>query len=331
METVLPHTVEALTAQGAYVPDVVGGAPTFQYDRVLVCGMGGSRLPAHLIRGLIPSLDTDIHASYGLSNLNDNEIKRTHIIICSFSGETAEALDAYQRARKRGVTPSVITSGGRLLERAQADNAPHVHIPDIGIQPREAVILQTLGHLALLHKTEEIQSIRDGLALISSGTIEAEATDLLSFLGDKVPLLYGPSELEGLLRIYKVNFNETSRRPAFVGLLPEINHNEVEMFDGNENSKALTTNYAVLLFLAEGLDLRLTARGKLLADVLTERGVPVRTIRLEDWSWKSAVSAIALSMRIAGLLAERTLLADQPTALIQEFKQKMKPFEGHEA
>ena len=330
MEQVPPNTVDALSAQGIYDPVVEGGVAPTSYERVIACGMGGSRLPAHLIRGLIPSLDIDIHASYGLPNITNATLARTHIVVCSFSGETAEAIDAFHTARKRGVMPSVVASGGKLLDLAKAEKAPYVQVPDIGISPREASILMTLGHLALFNMPDEVRKIQEGISLLSRSTIEAEAENTLKFISGKIPLLYGPLELEGVLRIFKVNFNETSRRPAFMGLLPEINHNEVEMFDGNEMTFPLTRGFVVLLFLAEGLDLRLSARIKLLADVLTARGVPVRTIHLEDWSWKSALGAIALSVRTSGLWAERSDLRGQPTALIQEFKEKMRPFDSAE-
>lgn len=327
MEHVPPHSLEGLSAQGSFDPVVANASALTGSERILICGMGGSRLAGELIRSLVSNIDVTIHASYGLPRIHDKTLKKTHVIISSFSGNTAEALDAYRAARGKGVLPSVITSGGTLLELAKREGSPYVELPNIGLPPRETIVHSLLAHLALVGKTEDIRHIKHEIELLVSTPIEAEAERLVTFLGSKTPLLYAPTELEGLLRIYKINFNETSRRPCFFTLIPEVNHGEVEMFDGNEMTYTLTRDFAVVLFNVEGLDLRLSARTKLLSDVLTARGVSVRTLQLEDWSWKSLLSAIGISLRASAIFAHRTDLTKAPPTLINEFKEKMKPFD----
>ncbi len=60
------------------------------------------------------------------------------MLICSsYSGNTEETLSVFEAAAGKGDGPMivVIASGGKLLERAKAENLPHIQLPS-GYQPR---------------------------------------------------------------------------------------------------------------------------------------------------------------------------------------------------
>lgn len=108
-------------------------------EKVVVCGMGGSHLAADILKDLRPDLRLSIHHSYGLPGWKQDELKKSLIILTSYSGNTEEVLDAYALARNLNLTTAAISVGGRLLELVQKDNIAYVQMPDTGIQPRSAL------------------------------------------------------------------------------------------------------------------------------------------------------------------------------------------------
>ena len=108
-----------------------------EFSNIIVCGMGGSALPANLLVTYLADLKFPlyIHRSYNLP-LQAN--KKSLIICISYSGNTEETISAFEETRKRNLKTIVITTGGKLKELAETYNTPLVLLPG-GIQPRSAI------------------------------------------------------------------------------------------------------------------------------------------------------------------------------------------------
>ncbi|EQD47129.1 bifunctional phosphoglucose/phosphomannose isomerase, partial [mine drainage metagenome] len=100
--------------------------------------MGGSGIAGELVRGLV-----DAEATVPLSVVRSPELPaalttRAHVVVVSYSGETVEALRAYDTAGRAGALRVAMTSGGALAERAARDRVPLLPLP-AGLPPRAAV------------------------------------------------------------------------------------------------------------------------------------------------------------------------------------------------
>lgn len=87
-------------------------------DGVVVAGIGGSAIGADLVRTLVApecSIPVAVHRDYVLPAYVDAQ---TLVVVCSYSGNTEEALAGLEEARQRGARVLAITTGGELQRRA---------------------------------------------------------------------------------------------------------------------------------------------------------------------------------------------------------------------
>ncbi|MDP2966965.1 MAG: SIS domain-containing protein, partial [bacterium] len=109
-----------------------------RFENIIICGMGGSALPANLLVDYLNDLKLPfyIHRSY---NLPPQTTKESLIICISFSGNTKETILAFKEAQERKLKVVAITTGGELAKLAQKYNTPLVSLPAVKIQPRWAI------------------------------------------------------------------------------------------------------------------------------------------------------------------------------------------------
>ncbi|MDP8206039.1 MAG: bifunctional phosphoglucose/phosphomannose isomerase [Candidatus Electryonea clarkiae] len=165
--------------------------------------------------------------------------KDHHILLVSYSGNTAETLNVAQQAVERGCGFDAMTSGGRIGEWIQEQgNTPWI-VPG-GMPPRAA-----FGHLfacsyAVLTGRGWCQT-QDGDIAETRTILDRSAEELkeppvnnstqlgslVHGLLDKLPMIYGTGKFVPVARRWACQFNENAKIPAHWGELPEMNHNEV--------------------------------------------------------------------------------------------------------
>src|SRR5262245_31522914 len=105
---------------------------------VIVAGMGGSAAAGDVLAACaadtadVPVL---VHRGYGLPAVAGPDAL---VVVVSYSGDTAEALSAFDEAVARRVPVVALTAGGALAERATARRLPRVALPS-GLMPRMAL------------------------------------------------------------------------------------------------------------------------------------------------------------------------------------------------
>ncbi|MDP1743319.1 MAG: SIS domain-containing protein [Candidatus Amesbacteria bacterium] len=218
---------------------------------MIVVGMGGSHLAADLLKLLKPELDITVYRDYGLPKSKPNEL----IVLSSYSGNTEEVLDAYDKAS--GLNRAVITIGGKLLEKAKQDNVPFVLLP-AGLQPRDAIHFCLVALYELLGEKLELPEVKPALPI-----------EII----DRIPLIYTSNKFEALGYIWKIKFNETGKIPAFNDVLPEADHNEINGF-------AKFNNFYGLFIFDKSDDPRIINRMKVTAKLYNEIGIPTKFIEL---------------------------------------------------
>lgn len=218
---------------------------------MIVVGMGGSHLAADLLKILKPELDITVHRDYGLPKSKPGEL----IVLSSYSGNTEEVLDAYDKAE--GLNRAVITIGGKLLEKAKQDNVPYFLLP-AGLQPRDAIhhclkaLYELLGEKLELPEVKPVDPIE---------------------IKDRIPLIYTSTKYEALGYIWKIKFNETGKIPAFNDTLPEADHNEINGF-------AKFNNFYALFISDETDNPKIIKRMEITAKLYNEIGIPTKIIKL---------------------------------------------------
>src|SRR5688572_21626454 len=92
------------------------------FANVVVAGMGGSALAAGLAKSWLQlGVPFEVVRKYDLPRYVG---PNTLVIASSHSGNTEETLEAFHEALAIGAKVAVITSGGKLVEEAQAKHLP---------------------------------------------------------------------------------------------------------------------------------------------------------------------------------------------------------------
>jgi glucose/mannose-6-phosphate isomerase len=207
---------------------------------VTYCAMGGSAVAGDVVRSLFRGrlgIPIEVNRAPELPGYCGPS---TLVVVCSYSGGTAESLAAYDEALSRGCRTVALTSGGELAARAEAAGTPIVRVP-AGLMPRAA-----LGHLAfgLLGALEasgllprvaadvdeavaEMQRLVGDLAP-DVGVERNAAKQVARAIGDRVPVIWGGDGFAATAaNRWRTQWNENAKFPAFSSALPELDHNEV--------------------------------------------------------------------------------------------------------
>ena len=95
------------------------------FKNIIVCGVGGSALPANILLTYLNLLSSDyppiyINRDYGLPRWSG---KKSLIICVSYSGNTEETISAFKTALKRNLKIAGIASGGKIAELSAKQQA----------------------------------------------------------------------------------------------------------------------------------------------------------------------------------------------------------------
>jgi glucose/mannose-6-phosphate isomerase len=294
---------------------------------LVVCGMGGSAIGADLARGAIgdrarrPFVTSREYAP-------PSWVSADTLVLCSsYSGETEETLSAYGEAGDRGARRVVMTTGGRLAEAARADGVPVIGVPS-GMQPRAAVAYMTVGALEVAARAGVTDSLRGEVEAAArllrelagewgpDGSPDAEPKALARRLQGQVPVVYG-AELTAPVSVrWRAQLNENAEIPAFDGVLPEMDHNEICGW-GQPTFTAI--------FLADvEQHPRVARRIELTADVVAAAGSPVERLATRGESRVERVLSLVLLGDLTSLyLAVLNGVDPTPVARIEDFKQRL--------
>lgn len=198
------------------------------FDKVLVCGMGGSGISGEILKALYPAVHIISNKDYTIPQYVTHN---TLAVVISYSGNTEETLSNYALLRKKGTGMAIISSGGQLFNK-EADIK--VKIPG-GLPPRGA-----LGYLFtplpfMLWKFHLIRTNpKTGITELANflkrkrKTIEQKAKNLAKRFIEKLPVIYANSSTYmPVARRWQCQLNENAKTLAHINIIPEMNHNEI--------------------------------------------------------------------------------------------------------
>jgi glucose/mannose-6-phosphate isomerase len=210
---------------------------------LVVAGMGGSAIGGNLARAALgdrASRPIVLARDYALPAWATPD---TTVLCSSYSGNTEETLAVYEAAGALGARRIVTTTGGKLAESARADRVPVIPIPG-GFQPRSAVAYSfviALEVAGLCGAGERLHSEIDVAAARAEdlvdrwgpdGPADSLAKDLARGLHGTVPLIAGAGLTSPIAYRWKTQLNENAKAPCFWHELPELDHNEIQGWEG---------------------------------------------------------------------------------------------------
>jgi glucose/mannose-6-phosphate isomerase len=210
---------------------------------LIVAGMGGSAIGGSLAREALGD-----RASRPIALARDYALPAwatpdTMVLCSSYSGNTEETLAVYEAAGALGARRIVATTGGKLAVAARAEDVPVIPLPG-GFQPRAAVAYALVAALEaawLCGAGERLHAEIDVAAAHVEQIIQTWGPDappdslakaLARGLHGTIPQVAGSGLTSPIAYRWKTQINENAKMPCFSHELPELDHNELEGWQG---------------------------------------------------------------------------------------------------
>jgi glucose/mannose-6-phosphate isomerase len=212
--------------------------PHYKFNKIIVCGMGGSAIGGDLLKDLLRDellIRIEVSRQYHLPRHADEN----SLVFCvTYSGNTEETLSQFVDAIEKKCKIIGITSDGKLKEWCERFNLPCILIPR-GYQPRVALPYLFFPMMVCLNKFGLInlkKDIDEGIQVLKKIKTEG-IKEIALYLKDSIPVIYGFNEFTAVAKRMKTQFNENSKVPAYCDAFPELNHNEIVGFQDEKLNK----------------------------------------------------------------------------------------------
>jgi glucose/mannose-6-phosphate isomerase len=295
---------------------------------LVVAGMGGSAIGGALARAALgdhASRPIFVTRAYGLPPWTTPD---TTVLCASYSGDTEETLACYESAGALGAQRVVVTTGGRLAAMAREDGVPVIPLPG-GFQPRAAVAYMTVAALEVAALCGAGPRLTSEIDVAASHTEQlvaewgpdapegSEAKEIARRLLGTAPVVAGAGLTAPIAYRWKTQVNENAKQPAFAHELPELDHNELEGWDG-----ARDVGRFAAVFLDDSdahprVKQRMLLSEKLIADSAT---VSMRVETRGQTTIERVISLVLLGDLVSIYLAVLRGVDPGPVRLIQQLK-----------
>jgi len=215
------------------------------FNNVVVTGLGGSGIGGSIVQNYVfdkLNIPFIVNKDYSLPLFINN---KSLVIVCSYSGNTEETLEAMHHAIKVGATVLCITSGGKVAQLAAENNLDCIIVPG-GMPPRSCLgyslvqILFIINHFNLVDDKfiTELQKAIDYMVQNEAATQDYAHTIADNIFG-KTPIIYSSATYEGVAIRFRQQINENSKLLCWHGVIPEMNHNELVGWRDNAPDKVV--------------------------------------------------------------------------------------------
>ena len=200
---------------------------------VMITGLGGSGIGGTIVSELVAKeciVPISSNKGYDLPEyINENSL----VICSSFSGNTEETLEAFEKALAKSAEVVCVTSGGKLLELAIANNLNYIQLPTAE-SPRTMMgysitqLLHFLNHYGLISDSFKAD-LNNAATLIDNlqNEIQADAERISDHIEGKMPIIYACDGYEGMAVRFRQQINENAKMLCWHHIVPEMNHNEL--------------------------------------------------------------------------------------------------------
>ena len=306
--------------------------PVPEASEVLVTGMGGSGIAGDVAAVVADAYGgrVSVHKSYGLPGWVG--AARPQVVAVSHSGNTEETLSSAAAALSAGLAPAVVSTGGRLVEMATERGWPLIVVPG-GPQPRAAVGYLAGGTLrmaeaagvvpAMSADLEEAAGVVEALLGDGDGPAMSLARDLAEGLDGRVAVVYGghgPAAVAAYR--WKCQINENGKAPAYRGVLPELDHNEIVGWDAFPSLGR--DRIGIVTLCDRDAHPRVGLRARLTADLVGDRVGIVGEVEAQGDSLLARLfSLMVVGDLVSVAIAERAGVDPMPVEVIESLKQRL--------
>lgn len=315
------ESIKSFHTQFVYKPEIENQNRLKKHERFIVVGMGGSHLAADLLKVWNPYSRIWVHWDYGLPPLSEETLKKSLVIANSYSGNTEEAIDAYEQAREKNLSVAAVSIGGKLLELAKKDGVPYVQMPDTGIQPRMSIGFNFKALLKLMNEEDALEEVNGLAHSLQPSDFEDAGRKLAERLRGFVPLIYSSRRNQPIAYTWKIKCNETGKIPAFYNMLPEMNHNEMTGFDIAESTRQLSKNFYFILLRDSSDHPKVQKRMEALSRLYHDRGLAGEMIEIDGKNtFHKIFSSLILADWTAYYLGKSYGVETNEVPMVEEFK-----------
>lgn len=214
--------------------------------KVYAAGLGGSGIGATFVAEFVRDecpIPYTVGKGYYLPAYVD---KNTLCIASSYSGNTEETLEVFEKMLQTGAKVVVISSGGKLIAKAKALGLDYIQLPDNWSSPRACLGYSLVQQLFVLHKlgfisNQAIQDIEAAASLLEQEQedIKVRAERVAPFLCNKIPVIYTTDRMEAVAIRCRQQLNENAKILCWHHVVPEMNHNELVGWKQNNDDLAV--------------------------------------------------------------------------------------------
>jgi glucose/mannose-6-phosphate isomerase len=305
----------------------------FKPTKILIAGMGGSAISGDILNSwLVDRIEIFVQTvrDYTLPKIAD---ENTLVFAISYSGNTEETLSAVEDAFGKKCKVICITTGGRLQQYCSERNMPVVTIPT-GLAPRAAIaylffpLVVILERLGVLKEVTELHNLMEKLKKLRDSINpnvpydKNQAKKLANELKSGVPYIYAYSYLNVIATRWKNQLNENGKVLAMVGEIPEMNHNEIVGWSGDDNK--IANRFVVILLRSSDEHKQIMKRFDLVKKML--EAITLKVIEVQaigDDILTKMFYTLYLGDYVSVYLALLRELDPTPVIAIENFKKMM--------
>lgn len=307
------------------------------FSNIITVGMGGSGLGAHFINSLFGDEFKIPHIIVNDYSLPEFVGEASLVFLISYSGNTAETLEAASHALLRKSQIFVITTGGKLADFAKKNNLPAwIFEPKFNFcgQSRLGLGYLTLGQILVLSKLGQLEFSEEDFKRILSVTQDAAkkfgleagvsknlAKSTAVEIFGKISLVFAAQSLKANAHIMVNQINENAKMPAFWFILPEAAHHFLESLKSSQTCQ----NLVLVNLISEFYDDEIKKRFEITKDLALENVVKVVDISLEaSSSLEECFAMLVFSSWISYYLAILDKIDPTPVTTVDYFKKRLK-------
>ncbi len=304
-------------------------------NHVVVAGMGGSALGAHLIQDVFRDrlrVPVTVVSDYAAPSWID---ERTLIVLSSYSGGTEEVMAMAEYGVTRGIPMIALTTGGDLEAFAGRHGLPAVVFsselntcgqPRIGLGYAVTYLLamfRQLGfvELAGTEVTGAIMLLREAYPVYADPEEGNPAYDLALSTRGKSILIMASEHLTGNAHIMANQWNENAKNLAAWFAIPELNHH---LLEGMTHPGEYRDGLAAVLIHSDLYDPRNRRRHEITRTLLKEQGIATSVIAPRgETALEQACDLLLLGTYASFYQAVMNDMDPSPIPWVNQFKRRM--------
>ena len=209
-------------------------SPEKDIHNVLITGMGGSGIGANFVQSLVSNscpVPITVIKGYSVPSFVG---PHTLTIASSYSGNTEETLACFEQSIEQGAKVVVVSSGGKMIEKAKELDLDYIQLPSGWTSPRACLGFSLVQQLFILKAMgliggELLNNVSAAIDLIEKEQedIRQRAEYVAMYLEGKTPVIYCMDSIEPVGMRFRQQLNENAKVLCWHHVVPEMNHNEL--------------------------------------------------------------------------------------------------------